>query len=153
VSTPFYKSSTALAVKRGIRFVMQDLQALADFVQREMDRQNLSTHDVSRRAQGAITHATVWNIQNKVSKEVKSTTLAALAKGLGVTEEAIRSIVYGEKPPITFERFIAELQALGVEDFNAAKGWKKLTSADMEEVLAVARSTVKAMVEQKLKQK
>lgn len=51
--------------------------------------------------------------------------------------------------PITLKRFATELQELGVEDFNPAKGMKALTPDDMREILAV----VKTMVEQKIKAK
>lgn len=135
---------------------MQDLQALAELTQRKMSEQNLSLHDVEARARRAgfkISHATVGNILNQTSKEVKASTLSALARGIGVSEEELRAVVFGDKQKMTLERFIAELEALGVEDFNPAKGMSALSAADMEEIIAVARSTVRAMVEQKIKNK
>lgn len=154
MSTPFYKSSTALTVNSVIRFVVQDLQGLAAYVSEKMQRQNLSLHDVAKRSGGRISHATVANIVNVASKEVKSSTLAGLAKGLGVSEDEIVAVARGKNnQPMTLERFVQELQTLGVEDFNPAKGMKQLTPSDMEEILAVVRATVKTMVEQKTKPK
>jgi transcriptional regulator with XRE-family HTH domain len=137
---------------------MLNLQAVADFLNREMDRQRINDREVAERSGNAITHQTVWNIKNRVSKDIKIGTLVGLAKGLNIKEEAMMAIAFGSKPePLTLERFIAELQALGVEEINPAKGMKALTPADMEEILEVAKSNVRAtvttMVEQKIKGK
>jgi len=133
---------------------VQDLQGLAAYVSEQMQRQNLSLHDVAKRSGGRISHATVGNILNVTSKEVKSSTLAGLAKGLGVPEDEIFAVARGKaNEPMTLEKFVTELQGLGVEDFNPAKGMKSLTQADMEEILAVVRATVKTMIEQKTKKK
>lgn len=71
-----------------------------------------------------------------------------------VPEEGIIAVAFSRpSEPITLERFVMELQALGVEDFNPAKGMNALTPTDMEEILAVLRSTAKTMVEQKIKAK
>jgi hypothetical protein len=63
----------------------------------------------------------------------------------------------GYKEPMTRERFIEELESLGVEDFNPKKGMKALTPSDMEEILEVARAsaktTIQTMIEQKIKGK
>ena len=154
MSTSFYKSSTRLSVKSAICFVVQDLQGLAAYVSEQMQRQNLSLHDVAKRSGGRISHATVANVVNATSKEVKASTLAGLAKGLGISEDEMVAIARGKaNEPMTLERFAAELQGLGVEDFNPAKGLKQLTPADMEEILAVVRATARAMIEQKTKKK
>jgi transcriptional regulator with XRE-family HTH domain len=154
MSTSFYKSSTALSVNPAIHFVVQDLQGLAAYVSEKMQRQNLSLHDVAKRSGRRISHATVANVVNATSKEVKASTLAGLAKGLGVSEDEIVAVARGKaNQPMTLERFVSELQSLGVEDFNPAKGMKSLTPADMEEILAVVRATVKTMIEQKTKKK
>jgi transcriptional regulator with XRE-family HTH domain len=68
--------------------------------------------------------------------------------------ESNKNLNADEKMPaqaMTFESFKAELRALGVEDVNPLKSFEGLTPADMDEILAVARSTVKTMVEQKIK--
>jgi transcriptional regulator with XRE-family HTH domain len=59
--------------------------------------------------------------------------------------------------PMTFERFISELRALGVEDFHSIKSMEGLSSADWEEIIVVAknnaRTTAKTMIEQRLKRR
>ncbi len=68
--------------------------------------------------------------------------------------EKYNRIAEGKLPePMTLPKFVAELQSLGVEDFNPAKGLTQLTAADMEEILAIVRSTVRTMVEQRIKAK
>lgn len=54
---------------------------------------------------------------------------------------------------MSLERFVTELQSLGVEDFNPAKSLKALTPADMEEILAVARSTARSTAQTMIKQR
>ena len=125
---------------------------LAELVNRRMQELNLSTNEVARRSGNAISNGTVWNIQNNRVKDVKEETLLALAKALEISEDEVFNAYRGKDPePMTRERFFAELMALGVEDFHAAKGVMALTPADMEEILAVIRSTAKTMVEQKIK--
>lgn len=59
--------------------------------------------------------------------------------------------------PMTLERFVAELRALGVEDFHAIKSMKGLHASDMEEIIAVAKSNARAtaqtMIQQRTKDK
>jgi hypothetical protein len=155
VSSTFYKTSTQLAVKPVIPFVMQDLHGLAVFVKDRMDKLNLNPREVASRSGGLISHQTVHNILDEVSKEIKSRTIAGLAKGLGCSEAELMSFLRPE--PMTVERFVNELRALGVEEVNPVKSIKGLTPADMEEIIAVARENVRAtvitMVEHRLKGK
>jgi transcriptional regulator with XRE-family HTH domain len=133
---------------------MEQIETLADYVRRVRQEKNLSLNDVVRRSGNQIANSHVSRIENGLTTNVTPEKLKALAKGLGVPEEEITSVVFGRPPePITRERFFAELMALGVEDFHAAKGVMALTSADMEEILEVIRSTAKTMVEQKIKAK
>lgn len=59
--------------------------------------------------------------------------------------------------PMTFERFVSELHALGVEDFHSIKSMEGLSPADWEEIIAVAknnaRTTAETMIEQRLKRR
>lgn len=74
-------------------------------------------------------------------------------------ESKRRGIVITPPAPMTRELFLEEMERLGVDDFNPVKGWKKLTPADMEEIIkvarreahAAARSAAQVMIEQKLK--
>ena len=129
-------------------------ETLADFVQRVRNEKGFSLTDVQRQSGDQITDAYVSRIENGHIKNVSPEKLKALAKGLRVSEDEITDIVFGKSPePMTLKRFFAEMVALGVEDFNAAKGITALTPADMEEILAVVRSTAQTMVEQKIKAK
>lgn len=67
------------------------------------------------------------------------------------TLERLKLEVHSESTDMTLNKFLAELQSLGVEDFNPAKGLSHLTQADMDEILAITRSTVKTMIEQRIK--
>lgn len=88
-----------LVINSVICFSVQDRQAdLARFVRQKMDDLNLSTYDVERRSGGAITHGSVWNILNQRVKDVKSGTLSALAKGLGISEEELFDVYRGKQP-------------------------------------------------------
>lgn len=127
---------------------------LAEFVQRTRNEKGFSLTDVQRQSGGQITDAYVSRIENGHILNVSPKKLQALAKGLQVPEDEIFNIARGKPPePLTLDRFVAELRAMGVEDFHAAKGMNGLTARDMEEILAVVRSTAKTMVEQKLKGK
>jgi transcriptional regulator with XRE-family HTH domain len=59
--------------------------------------------------------------------------------------------------PMTFERFISELRALGVEDFHSIKSMEGLSPADWEEIISVAknnaRTTAETMIEQRIKRR
>ena len=59
--------------------------------------------------------------------------------------------------PMTLERFIEELKAMGAEDFHSIKSMRGLSPADMEEILATARrnaqATAQAMIELRIKGK
>jgi transcriptional regulator with XRE-family HTH domain len=138
------------------RFVVetQEQERLADYVRRVRSAKGLSLSKVEKNSQGEIDGSYVNRIENDLVRNVTPEKLRALAKGLGVPEDEIFDVARGKAPePMTLQRFVDELQALGVEDFNPAKGMRALTPADMEEILAVVRSTAQTMVEQKLKAK
>lgn len=93
MSSSFYKIYNEVYVKPVINFVMQDLQALAEFIKAEMDKQNLNSREVSARSGGLISHMTVWNIINESSKEVKARSITGLARGLKISEDKIYEVL------------------------------------------------------------
>src|SRR2546423_15605558 len=66
-----------------------------------------------------------------------------------------------EPEPMSLEKFIIKLQALGVEDVHSIKSMEKLTPTDMEEIIAVAennakvtaQTTAQTMIKQRIKAK
>ena len=64
---------------------------------------SLSTYEVARLSGGTITHQTVWSILNTRAKDIKLSTLLALARGLHVSEEELFDAVRGksrrDQPP------------------------------------------------------
>jgi transcriptional regulator with XRE-family HTH domain len=133
---------------------MEQPETLADYVRRIRLEKHLSLNDVVRQSDNQIANSHVSRIENGLTTNITTEKLRSLAKGLGVPEDEIFSVARGKQSePMTRERFFAELMAMGVEDFHAAKGTTALTPADMEEILAVVRSTAKTMVEQKIKAK
>lgn len=129
---------------------------MADLVRRVRKDKGFSHQKVADNSGGGISKGYVGQIENRhvLGHSVTPQKLIALAKGLRVPEEDIMAVAFGRpSEPMTAERFFAELQALGVEDFNPAKGMNALTPTDMEEILAVVRSTAITMVEQKIKAK
>ena len=68
-----------------------------------------------------------------------------------------RTEVETASQPMTFDRFVRELRNLGVEDFHSIKSMRGLSPADMEEIIAVAKSNARAtaqtMIEKRTKDK
>lgn len=71
---------------------------LAQFVTRVIREKRLSLRDVSARSGGGISYSTVGEIANGQRVIVKSDTLRALARGLGVSEDAIFRAARGLDP-------------------------------------------------------
>lgn len=125
MSSLFNEKYNAVDIKSAIRFVVQDLQGLAAYVRAKMETQALSHQDVAARAGGAISHTTVWNVANSAVKEVKQSTLSALARGLGVSEDEIFAVARGVRPttPNTADqhaKFIVEEFSQLSDDAKAA---------------------------------
>ena len=132
------------------------MEDLADYVRRVRAEKGFSLNDVEVNSGNRISKGYVGQIENRqvLGDNITPQKLKGLARGLRVDEDDIFDLARGKPPePMTLQRFFAELVALGVEDFNAAKGITALTPADMEEILAVVRSTAQTMVEQKIKAK
>ena len=100
-----------------------DNEQLADFVSRVMAEKHLSTYEVARRSGGEISQSTVNKILNRDIRSHSVETLSALAKGLGVPEEAMFRVARGLTPESPTERF--EIYA---ERFDAGD----LTSSDWQ---------------------
>lgn len=151
MSSLFYKSNETLDVKSTrLRVVMALQETLSDYVRRVINEKGLNYREVSRRSGGVISHATVGDIVNGVSKDVRTTTLSALAKGLGVSEDEIFAVARGKTlGPMSPQDFHSALKALGVEQFQAYGGVDNLTADDRQEIIAM----IEAMIEQKLKRK
>lgn len=109
---------------------MQDLKALSEYVQRQLQRPGVSTHSISKNTHGAISHGTVWNIANRQVSEVKESTLAALARGLGVSLEEVQAVVKGKQIEHT-------------DPFESIKvlfyGWEEATEVDRRDAMAALR--------------
>jgi transcriptional regulator with XRE-family HTH domain len=98
MSSLFYKSNDILDVKRTRLPVVMALQeSLRDYVRRIISEKGLNYREVSRRTGGAISHATVGDIVNGVSKDVRTATLRSLAKGLGVSEDEVFAVARGKE--------------------------------------------------------
>lgn len=92
MSSDLYESYNTIDVKSVRYSVVSAIQEeLAEFVRIRMRELRLSYADVANRSKGEITHGTVWNIVNNRVKEIKQSTLRALAVGLGVPEEELFS--------------------------------------------------------------
>lgn len=105
---------------------MQRLDALATTVRAEMDRQKLNTYKVADRAAQRghkIVHGTVWNVINQNVKEVKDKTIVAIARGLGIQEDDLFSVLRGNllSEQVSDERFK-----------RIAKGYAQLSEAEKQ---------------------
>jgi plasmid maintenance system antidote protein VapI len=78
----------------------QDIKALARLVDELMEKEKLSTYEVSRRALEAgpeyrIEHSTVWNIRRGSVTYILPATISALARGLDIGVKQIEDILNG----------------------------------------------------------
>lgn len=76
---------------------------LAEFVTHRMAELNLSNYDVERRSGNAISHGTVWNIQNERVKTIEDDTITALAKALDVEADDLFALTREPAPQINSE--------------------------------------------------
>lgn len=150
------ESFTPPNVRCGKRFiVMTERSVLAQMLwDLKESGDGLSYSKMAARSGGLVAVSTLHGVMSGKTKELTPDTIAGLAKMLGVSDGHILTALR-DKPlePMTLERFVSELQELGAEDVNPAKSMSALTPADMEEIIAVTRSNVRTMVEQKLKAK
>lgn len=85
-------------IRRAKQFNVRDeREALADFVNRQMNERRWSTYDVVRESGGLIkSNSTIWNIANGVGTEIKEKTLKGLARAFKVSVSEIRAIMEGQ---------------------------------------------------------
>ena len=79
-----------------------------------MSEKSISTYEVARRSGGAISQSTVTKILNRDIRSHSIETLSALAKGLGVPEEAMFRVARGlsaENPTDRFEIYAETFDA------------------------------------------
>lgn len=103
-------------------------QKLSDFVAHVMREKDLSTYAVERRSHGAISQSQVARIRLGDVRQPSADKLKALAKGLGVTESELFSVVRGvanEPAEITDERLHS------IQDAYTELPKKKQAKADL----------------------
>jgi transcriptional regulator with XRE-family HTH domain len=102
--------------------VLQETVNLSDFVRQVMQAKSLTTRDVEKASGKAITHSYVNKIKNGDAKNLSTAILQGLAKGLGVSEEEIFSIVRGkEREPDTKINNTFELLSLKFSGIKSSK--------------------------------
>jgi len=98
MSSISYKMLGASNVGCVIQFVVNsEREKLADYVRRIISEKGLNYREVARRSGDTISHSIVFDIVSGRSKDVKTSTLIGLAKGLGVTEDELFAVARGEK--------------------------------------------------------
>jgi hypothetical protein len=97
VSNNLYTLPKTLDINPAIQIGVKGRQKeLAEYVRGQMEAQNIKPRDVQKRARGAISHQTVWNILNERVRDIKSATLAGLAKGLRRPLEEVQAAAFGK---------------------------------------------------------
>src|SRR5437588_4773125 len=97
MSNNLYKMSNPLDIKPAIQIGVKGRpKELAEYVRAQMEAQNIKPRDVQKRARGAISHQTVWNILNERVRDIKSASLAGLAKGLRRPLEEVQAAAFGK---------------------------------------------------------
>lgn len=136
LSTDILRENVTTPIKflskvRGV--TLTRMEQLAEFVRRTRKEKGLSTPDVERNSGYKISDGYVSQIENLYIKNVSPEKLAALAKGLGVTEEEVFAAARGKTPNrdvITDEKF--ELLSL---KFGTLDGRQKAKAEVLIEVL------------------
>ncbi len=76
-------------------------QSLANYVSRIMIEKKLTSYEIEQRSNKQINQSYVVKIKNNNITNVSPVKLKALAKGLGVSEEEIFSIIRGKLPDLS----------------------------------------------------
>jgi transcriptional regulator with XRE-family HTH domain len=79
-------------------------ETLAQFVKRTRATQRLSLKDVQLRSDGQITNGYIWNIEHGKVLCPSSRKIAALAKGLGISEDELNTRSRGIAEPDGFTK-------------------------------------------------
>lgn len=97
MSNYLYILPTSFDINSAIQNVVQGRQKeLAEYVRGQLEAQNITPRDVQRRSRNAISHQTVWNIVNERVRDIKSATVAGLAKGLRRPLEEVHAAAFGK---------------------------------------------------------
>lgn len=124
--------------------VPAERENLSDYLRRVIRERNLTYRQVAERSGGRISHAAISDIISGKTKGIKSSTISALAKGLGVTEEEIFAVIRGKSPADDPDYKNWKYASL----FDDAK---KLTPEKMirfETIMDIARREVTRMLEE-----
>ncbi|MEO7672980.1 MAG: helix-turn-helix transcriptional regulator [Pyrinomonadaceae bacterium] len=122
-------------------------KALADFVRKTRLANNLTTSDVERISEGAISDSYISRIENGHVANVSPDKLNALAKGLKISTEEIYRIARGLSPEGPKERLEILAETFDGQDLNDSD-W-----AEIEAVLKILIDQKRAMRSAVTKQK
>jgi Fe-S cluster assembly ATPase SufC len=75
------------------------IQRLADFIRERMNTLEISTYEVARRTENAISHGTVHNLLKAKIQQPEVATLDAVARGINVDKNDLLAIIHGVSKP------------------------------------------------------
>lgn len=144
LSTPL-KELRALIAKCSNHCAVQAEQQnenLADFVRRVANEKGLSFREVARR--GGLSGPAISDIVSGKTQQVKASTISAIARGLGVSEEEVFAIYRGKSPSDDPEYKNWQYAAL----FDDAKRLTPEQMTKFETIMEIARREVARMIEE-----
>jgi transcriptional regulator with XRE-family HTH domain len=103
-------------------------ETLSDFVRRVASEKDLTYREVARRS--GLSSPSISDIISGKTRNIKSSTIPALAKGLGVTEEEILAVIGGR--PLDYKEPLDEVKVL----FN---GWAEASDEDRQATMELIR--------------
>ncbi len=104
-------------------------ESLADYVRRVIAEKGLNYREVARRAEGVISHSTVFDVINERNKNVSARTLKGLATGLGITEDEIFAVARGislSEPSLEEQHLLSCFRSLPHERKSDALAYLRL---------------------------
>ena len=110
--------------------VRTERERFGDYVRRVADEEKLKYREIARR--GGISAPTVSDIISGKTKEVKGSTLIALAKGLGRSPEEVFAAYQGGSPRGNGDTFDSEIAVI-------FKGFDELSDKDKAELLGTVK--------------
>jgi transcriptional regulator with XRE-family HTH domain len=111
------------------------ITSLADYVRRIRHEKNLSLAQISARSRGQISKTHINRIENGTGTRVSLIKLRALARGLGVSEDALMAVAQGKAPPTQTTTNEVELLSY----------FRQLSTNLQEGVLVMLRALVKSI--------
>ena len=91
-----HRNSGTPYIRYGKQFVVTtEHETLADYLRRVIKEKNLRYRQIAERSGGGVSPSTISDIISGRTKEIKSGTIAAIAKGIGVPEEEVFAVVRG----------------------------------------------------------